>query len=361
MGKRTAVLIAVSVVLVATTVAIVSSRSARNPLAAGPTPSSDKSGLLVAGPGRIEPNSEDIKVGSEISGKLNQVLVEEGEQVKRGQLLAVMVNDDYRAHMESAAAQVKQREAELRKVINGARTQERREAFSTVLQAKAVLANARSQADRYTKLFEAGVVSREESERFSREYDVAKAHYEETVQHHALVDADAREEDRAMAEANLRLAQTEWEEARARYEKTLIRSPLDATVLRKHHRSGENVTNSGNSPDPIVTLGDTKALRARVDVDETEISRVRVGQSAYVTADAYGQQKFWGHVIRVGEELGRKNIRTDEPAEHVDTKILETLVQLDPEVHMPVGLRVDAFILVGQEQPSSASVTDSNK
>jgi len=95
----------------------------------------------------------------------------------------------------------------------------------------------------------------------------------------------------------------------------------------------------------VLTIGDRKTLRVRVDVDETDVAKVIVGQRAYVTADAFGQQKFWGHVIRVGQQLGPKNVRTDEPTEKVDTKILETLVDLDPGSKLPDGLRVDAFIL----------------
>jgi hypothetical protein len=79
-------------------------------------------------------------------------------------------------------------------------------------------------------------------------------------------------------------------------------------------------------------------------VDESDVSKLKVGQRAYVTAEAYGDYKFWGSVIRVGRILGKKNIRTDEPSEHVDTKILETLVQLDPGQRLPLGLRVDSFI-----------------
>ena len=94
-----------------------------------------------------------------------------------------------------------------------------------------------------------------------------------------------------------------------------------------------------------MTIGDRKTLRVRVDVDETDVSKVRVGQRAYVTADAFGKQKFWGHVVRVGQQLGPKNVRTDEPTEKVDTKILETLVELDPGSQLPDGLRVDAFIV----------------
>src|SRR6266498_4678453 len=61
---------------------------------------------LIAGPGRVEPISEDIKIGSELSGKLKAVYVEEGDHIVRGQLLAELQNDDYRAQIASAEAQV---------------------------------------------------------------------------------------------------------------------------------------------------------------------------------------------------------------------------------------------------------------
>jgi len=300
---------------------------------------------LIAGPGKVEPYSEDIKIGSELSGRLKSVNVEEGDSIHRGQVLAELENADYRAQVESARASVVAKEATLRKVVNGARWQERDEAQSSVNEAKVVMENSQSELHRRQELFTAGVVSREELDRFSREADVAKAKYESAVQHHALVDDHAREEDRSFAQADLQLAQGQLAEAEARYEKTFIRSPIEGSVLRKHHRSGESVSNSSTVPDPILTIGDRQTLRVRVDVDETDVSRVRVGQKAYVTADAFAKQKFWGHVIRVGQQLGPKNVRTDEPTEKVDTKILETLVELDSGSPLPDGLRVDAFIV----------------
>ena len=76
-------------------------------------------------------------------------------------------------------------------------------------------------------------------------------------------------------------------------------------------------------------------------------------QPAYVTADAYGNRRFPGHVVRIGQELGRKNVRTDEPTERVDNKILETLVELDNGADLPVGLRVNAFIQDDKSQQAS--------
>jgi len=306
--------------------------------------------FLVAAAGRVEPVSENIKLASELNGKLKAMFVEEGDHVRRGQVMAELVNDDYRAQVASAEAEVTQKEAELRKVINGARIQERREAQSNVDEAKAVMDHAQLEMVRYQKLFAAGVVSREEQDQYAKEYAVAKARYEEMSHHHNLVAADAREEDRAMAEANVQLAKAQLEEARAVLDKTFVRAPIDGTVLRKYHRAGESVSNSAVNPDPIFTIGDERALRVRVDVDEDDVSKLVVGQSAYVTADAYGSRKFYAHVVRIGQELGRKNIRTDEPTEHVDNKILETLIQLDAGTDLPVGLRVNAFIVGGPAQ-----------
>jgi len=309
--------------------------------------------FLIAAAGRVEPSSEDIKLASQLNGKLKSILAEEGDKVKAGQRLAELENSDYRAQVESATAEVQQKEAELRKVINGARAQERREALSTVEEARAVMNNAQSEMERRQKLFAAGVISREEADRYAKEYQVAKARYDEMSQHHSLVAADAREEDRAMAGANLQLAKARLDEARAVLEKTYIRAPIDGTVLRKHHRAGESVSNSSTSPDPIFTIGDKRALRVRVDVDEADVSKLTLGQAAYVTADAYGTRRFPGHVVRIGQELGRKNVRTDEPTERVDTKILETLVELDNGIDLPVGLRVNAFIVQETSQQAT--------
>ena len=342
--NRTTVLVGVGVFVLTTSLLLAARRSHESSAAAVAVQANQKP-LLIAGPGRVEPVSEDIKIGSELSGRLKSVNVEEGDSVRRGQVLAELENADYRAQVESARASVTAKEATLRKVINGARSQERAEAWSSVNEARAVAENAQSELHRRQELFAAGVVAREELERFAREADVAQAKYQAAVEQHSLVDDHAREEDRSLAEADLQLAQSQLGEAQARYEKTFIRSPIDGAVLRKHHRGGESVSNSSTVPDPVLTIGDRQVLRVRVDVDETDVSRVRVGQKAYVTADAFGKQKFWGRVVRVGQQLGPKNVRTDEPTEKVDTKILETLVELDRGSQLPDGLRVDAFIV----------------
>lgn len=339
--KKRLFTIAAIIAVAVSTATVIWGHSARPSVKSVATPQD----WIVAGAGRVEPESEDIKLGAELSGKLKSVSVEEGDHVKRGQLLAELENADYHAQVASAQAEVHETEAQLRKVVNGARREERREAFSNVEQARAVMNNAETEMHRREKLFAAGVISREEADQFAKEYDVAKAKYQEMAEHHKLVDESAREEDRDMAQANLSAARARLEQAEAMLAKTYVRSPIDGTVLRKHHRLGESVSNGSTVPDPIVTIGATNLLRVRVDVDEADVSKLTLGQRAYITADAYGDKKFWGHVVRIGQELGRKNVRTDEPTERVDMKILETMIALDGADRLPIGLRVNTFIV----------------
>jgi HlyD family secretion protein len=301
------------------------------------------SGSLIAAPGLVEPISEEIKVSSELRGKLKVVTVEEGDTVKQGQVIAILENDDYRAQVAEALARLQQKEAELRRLLNGARQQERQEAWQGVEEAKAQLENARAESDRRRSLYEKGVIAKEESERADREFKVAKARFDAATQRHSFIDDEAREEDRAKAEADVALSRAQLDEAQARLAKTFIRVPMDGVILRKHLKSGESVSDMREMP--IVTMANLNKMRVRMDVDETDIGKIQMGQQAYVMAGAFQQEKFYGRVVRIGQILGKKNLRTDEPSERVDTKILETLIELDDGRKLSPGLRVDSFII----------------
>jgi HlyD family secretion protein len=275
---------------------------------------------VAAGPGLVEARSEEIRLSAQIGGRLERVLVDEGDRVAAGQVVAVIDNHDYRARVASAESELGLRRAELRRVINGARTQERQEAAAVLLEAEAVLQNARLEQQRRQNLVGEGAISRAEADDADRAERVARARVEAARQRHDLINADPREEDQARAEAQVSLARAQVEEARALYDKTFIRSPIDGVILRRHRKAGESVSTQFDSP--VVTLADDRVRRVRVDVDEADVASIAVGQKAYVTADAFGDRRFFGRVIRVSGLLGRKNLRTDEPTERVDTKIL---------------------------------------
>ncbi len=298
----------------------------------------------VVGPGRVEPISEEIEIGVEVGGRIVTITVDEGEPVRAGQVLATLESRDYRAQVALSEARLASARAVRLRTSNGSRPEERREAQAAVSQAEAVLAQAQREAARRDALAQDGVIAREEQDRSARDLEVARARLGELRQRQALVEAGPRAEDRASAQADVDAAEAALQDARARLAKTSVVSPIAGTVLRRRVRVGESVSPEvpGTS---LFTIADVSRLRVRVDVDEHDVGAIQLGQRAYVTAGAFGARRFEGRVIRIGGVLGRKNIRTDEPRERVDTKILETLVELDSGANLPIGLRVDATIV----------------
>ncbi|MHC1790410.1 HlyD family secretion protein [Solidesulfovibrio sp.] len=299
----------------------------------------------VAAPGRVEPVSEEMRLGFDIAGKLAEVSAEEGDVVQQGQILARLAADEFAARIEAAEQALAAREAALAKVLAGARDMERKEARAALQEARTVSDVARIEHGRRRQLLAKEVLSQEEADRAEREYKVATERLDAARQRFRLVDDPAREEDvkRAMAEAAE--ARARLAEAQALAAKAVIRSPINGIVLRKHRRAGEMVSVSFDTP--VVTVGDISRLRVRADIDERDIAKIAVGQKAILMAEAYGNRRFMGTVSRVSGILGKKNIRTDDPAEKTDTRILETLIDVEGTGDLPVGLRLDVFIITG--------------
>lgn len=341
--KRTYWLLAAGLVATGALNALVIAGRASPPMSTSipePTATTD---VVAVGPGRVEPVSEEVRVSAQLGGRLRQVLVDEGSRVTVGQAVARIENAEHVARVAQAEAELSLREAEARRVRNGARDQERREAVATIAEAEAVRDLAREDLARLRQLASERVISRQELDRGEQSASVAQARVDAARQRSDLVSADAREEDQARADSEVALARARLAEARALLAKTTITSPIDGVVLKRHRKAGESVSTQFDSP--ILTVADRSRVRVRVDVDETDVAKLAIGQRAYVTADAYDDRRFPGRVVQIGQILGRKNFRTDEPTERVDTKILETLLELEGGDELPLGLRVRAFLL----------------
>ncbi len=306
------------------------------------TPAAAPGARPIVAAGRVEPESEEIRIGSELDGKLKTVAVAEGDSVRRGQVLAVLDNGDYAARVSLTKAALRESEASLERLRNGARVEEKSEHEALLREALARLATAKAERDRRVILLDRGAISRSEFDLADRDYQTAAARADAARERLAAVRTQTRPEDLARAEAEVDAARARLAEAQALLDKTFIRAPLNGRILRRYRKAGESV--SGNGDTPVVSMGDVRTLRVRADVDEADVSRLSLGQRGYVMAEAYGGSKFWGKVVQIGQALGRKNVRTDEPAERVDTKILETLIELDPGQALPVGLRVDVYL-----------------
>jgi len=299
--------------------------------------------IVVAAAGRVEGASETVEIGADISGRIVDMLVDEGADVQPGQVLARLDSLDYRARVRSAEARVGVAVAERDRLVNGARPEDRRQAEAQRAHAQAAVDQADVEVTRRLGLMRDGVISQEEYERAVRDAKLARARLNEAAERSLSVSASARQDELARAQATVALAIAQLDEARALFAKTEIRAPQAGRIIRRHRRAGEMVSPERGQA-LVFELADLSHLRVRADVDETDVSRIATGQRVFVTADAFPGQQFAGRIVRVGESLGRKNIRTDEPAEKKDTTILETLIDLDAGVKLPLGLRVDVFI-----------------
>lgn len=310
-------------------------------------PSTDGSMALVAptdvvARGRVEPAHEPLQLAIGLVGTLAKVYVDEGDRIKKGELLANLVNDDQQARVAAAAATVQLREAQLEKLMNGARPEERQQMAAQLAEMQARLVLAQQEIARRRPLAADGVASRASLDQAVSGLDAAKAATAARQASYNLIMAPPRAEDVAIAKANLSLARADLDEQRSLLDKTELHSPIDGVVLRRYLQTGETI--SIQPLIPIIEVADTSRLRVRAEVDETDVARVKLGQQAFVTAAAYPNRKFTGIVSRIGRRMGRKTVGSDNPAEKHDTDVLDVMVDLDPSAHLPIGLRVDVTI-----------------
>jgi HlyD family secretion protein len=319
--------------------------SPRAPMFVQASPTRDPTLGHHAAPGVVEPVGEEREIGSQVIGLIREMRIEENDEVREGQIIAVVDNADQVARLASARAELALRQAELERVVNGPRTEERREARAALTEAEASLDFARRDYDRRLPLAKSGVSPEAALDRARSNLNAAEARRAVMADRLALLESGARAEDVAAARASVGLAKANVALAEALLDKTFIRSPVTGTVLRRDRTVGETVTNM--PPTPIAMVGDVRGLRIRAEVDEIDVGWVAVGQRVEVTADAFPGRKFGGTVYRVSSRMGAKQVQTGRQADRVDTKVLQVLIDLDAGIGLPIGLRVDAYFLGG--------------
>jgi HlyD family secretion protein len=303
-----------------------------------PVPAGD----LVAGEGIVEPADRETKVAAAVAGRIAEVRVKEGDQVEAGAVLLVLDNATERAALEAAEGDLAVAQAQVKRTANGERPESVEAAAGDAESARARARLSREALARTERLAKGGAATAEELERAQRQAEIDGRAFEAAeARRRALADG-ARPDDLAIDRARLQAAVARRDQARATLERTFVRTPLHGQVLQLKVRAGEYA-----SPDPaapLAVVGDTRKLRVRMDVDERDVGRVQVGQQAFVQASAFGDRRFTARVVEVGRRMGRKNLRSDDPTERIDTKILEAVCELDPAEGLVPGLRVIAYV-----------------
>ncbi len=294
----------------------------------------------VGGNGRVEPREPETLLAVAVAGVIARVAVKEGDAVKAGDVLLELDASVERASLLAADADIVAATADFRRLTKGSRQEEVDAALAEAEGARARMELSDATLRRTEALATTGSVAPDALDR-------AKSQQKADAQSLALSEARKRQtlagsrgEDILAARARLQGAEARREQQRAQVARLQVKAPGDGVILEIKQRVGEYASPAT----PVVVLGDTSVINVRVDIEERDIARVKLGATAQVSVDALPGQIFVGKVVTVAQRMGRKNIRTDDPAERIDTKILEVVLQLESPAGLVIGQRAMAFV-----------------
>ncbi|MFN5622000.1 MAG: efflux RND transporter periplasmic adaptor subunit [Flavobacteriales bacterium] len=230
----------------------------------------------VSASGKIQPETE-VKIQSEVSGQIIDLPVKEGDLVQKGQLLVKINPDLYTSALSRAEA-----------ALNSSK--------SNLSSSKARLAQAEAQFNatnlnyqRQKKLFEDGAISKAELENFTSQWETSKA------------EVTSAQESIHSAQFAIESAQAGVNEAADNLKRTTILAPMTGTVTALNKELGETVLgNNMMSGEVIMNISALAFMEVNVEVNESDIVRVQLGDTAIVEVDSYKEEKFKGEVTEIG-------------------------------------------------------------
>jgi HlyD family secretion protein len=252
--------------------------------------------------GKVYPEVE-VKISPDISGEITELNVQEGDSVKKGQVLARIYADIYALQRDEAASRVNQSSA----------TVENSRAALEALRAN--YNQTKATYDRNKKLFDDKVISRAELEQVETAYKSAQANLNAAEQGLRGLQAGVKGSEVSLSRANKDLSRT-----------TLV-APMNGVVSSLKVKKGERVAgNSFNVGTEMMTVADMSILEVRVDVGENDIVKISIGDSADVEVDAYNNRKFKGVVTKIASSTkGAAALATSN-----DVTNYEVRIRLDP-------------------------------
>jgi HlyD family secretion protein len=295
--------------------------------------------------GNIE--TTEVDVGFKISGRIVSLLLQEGDWVENGKILAKLDDEDLRHRFELAKATLNSAQAKLNKLLAGSRPEELREAEAALHQAQFDLENKQAHYERMKVLFEGHVIPKETLDNAEAVYKIAKATVQRATENYKLVKEGPRKEDIEDAKAQVEQARASLKLAETQLSYTVLNSPLSGVVLVKSSEMGE-VVNPGTS---IITLADLENVWLKAYIPETDLSKVKWGQEVIVTTDLRPKKEYKGKISFISSqaEFTPKSIQTEK-----DRVTLVYRIKVDipnPDRELKPGMPADGKILLMSSTP----------
>jgi HlyD family secretion protein len=232
---------------------------------------------FVSASGKIQPKRQ-VNISANQMGRVTRLAVQEGDRVKAGQFLLEIDPRSLESQLERGQATVAAAESALQR------------AQLTVGQALANLELSKQNLARQRQLWKEGLTTRQDLERAENELAVREADYKANLQEIETSAQRIKQERASLASTKVNLTEV------------IISSPMDGIVVRRNIEEGETavVGTMNNAGSQLLTIADMSQLEAEVEVDETDIPMVSLGQQARVTIDAMPDRTFRGHVTEIG-------------------------------------------------------------
>jgi len=283
----------------------------------------------VVASGRIV-TPQRAAVGAVVTGRVARIPVEEGQSVKRGEILVELDDVDERAAVEQARGAVAQAEAKIRQL----RELGLPAAEQGLIQAEANFTQARQQYERAIELKAKGFVSQAALDDAQRNLDVSESQLRAArlqVQSNRPAGSDF-----ALAQTALAQARASLGVAQAKLDQTVIRAPVDGTLIARNVEPG-NVVQPGKELMALAPAGETQVV---VQIDEKNLAQLKLGQQALVSADAFPKERFAAELIYInpGIDASRGSVevklRVREPPDYLRQ---DMTVSVDIEVARRTG------------------------
>jgi HlyD family secretion protein len=264
---------------------------------------------IVSASGKIQPKRQ-VNVSANTTGRVTRVAVEEGARVKSGQFLLEIDPKQLEGSLQRGEASV----AAARSSLLAVRT--------AVEQSRANVELAKQNLKRQEDLWKEGLTTRENLERAQNDVAVREA------------DLKTRQQDIETNEQRIRQEEAGLSTTRYTLSQVIITAPMDGLVTRRSIEEGETavVGTMNNAGSVLLTIADMSVLEAEVEVDETEIPSVALGQIAKVTIDAVPDRTFKGHVTEVGNSPIQTSTQNSGQRQATTFKVVITLDEDVPDV-----------------------------
>ena len=316
-----------------------------------------ENGSTITVSGNVEVN--EAQMSFKIPGRLEKRLVDEGDAVTAGQLLATLEKADQKLGTARAEAALAQAQARLAELEAGSRTQEVEGAraeldrsLAAEKTAEVQLKQAKDDFDRYAALFHEGGISRKDYDLYSTRYATAQngrteaqTRIKSAGEQLSLVQAGPRKEIIDQAKALVQVAAETLNQARQLEKYTELFSPMNGIVLSKAAEPGEYL----NSASPVLTVGDTAHPWLRAYIREKDLGRITLNVKADITTDAFPKKTFPGRISFLSSqaEFTPKAVQTFEERVKLVYRIKIRLE--NPDGELKPGMPADARIELGKK------------